>query len=155
HDFLMDVERIRAVHDVWVQTPASQQAGALLHGILLSRARDWLLKYPQRFLSTDMEPLRVLIDTSARSEDIALARSLQLRRRLFQGVTAAAVVFAVAALVAGSQYWRAEHARSETELARQDAEHNFAIAERAADDLVNNLARGLPERNRRTESERR
>jgi energy-coupling factor transporter ATP-binding protein EcfA2 len=54
HAFLSDIERIKSAHDIRVQASEDQKARALLAGLLLSRARDWLLKYPQRFLSRDM-----------------------------------------------------------------------------------------------------
>jgi tetratricopeptide (TPR) repeat protein len=136
HAFLTDLERIRGACDVWAQAPADQQAGALLHGLLLSRARDWLLKYPQRFVSADMEPLRAFIAASARADDAAAARSQRLRRRIFQGMAAAAVIFAAVAAIAGWQYWRAEQARAE-------AERNFDIAKQAADQVAFRIAGDL------------
>ena len=131
--FLSDLERIRSAREVWAQAPTDQQAGALLHGLLLSRARDWLLRYPQRFISQDLEPLRTFIGESAQAEDAERYRSRRRRQRLFQGVAAAAVIFACAAGVAGWQYFEADRARRATEIARQEAvaernraERNFA-----------------------------
>src|SRR6266702_4048887 len=69
HTFLSDIERIKSAHDIWTQAPDAQKARALLGGLLLSRARDWLLKYPQRFLSRDMAALRAFIAASADAED--------------------------------------------------------------------------------------
>jgi len=47
----------------------------LLGGPLLSRARDWLPKYPQGFLSGDMAAVRAFIAASAGSDAIARIRS--------------------------------------------------------------------------------
>ena len=74
HTFLSDIERIKSAHDIWTQAPDAQKARALLGGLLLSRARDWLLKYPQRFLSRDMAALRAFIAASAEAEDAEKAR---------------------------------------------------------------------------------
>ena len=74
HTFLSDIERIKSAHDIWTQAPDVQKASALLGGLLLSRARDWLLKYPQRFLSHDMAALRAFIAASAEVEDAEKAR---------------------------------------------------------------------------------
>src|SRR5262249_52708927 len=135
--------RIRGAREVWAQAAPHHQNGALLHGLLLSRARDWLLKYPQRFVGADMEPQRTFIAASAGAEDADLARGRKLRRRLFQAVAAAAVVFAVAAAVSGWQYVRAERERAAAEVARGDAERNFAIAKQAADRVVFRIAEDL------------
>jgi DNA-binding transcriptional ArsR family regulator len=96
--FLLDLERIRAARVVWEQTtddadpgtspPRSGwaellvrlrdalgmtarrgKAAALLHGPLLSRAREWLDKYPQRFRSPDMAPIRTFIAASIKAEE--------------------------------------------------------------------------------------
>lgn len=67
--FLADLERIRVAQENWSKTPDQQKGGELLYGLLLSRARDWLLKYPQRFVSREMEPLSAFIAASAKSED--------------------------------------------------------------------------------------
>ena len=57
------------------KAPDEQKSGELLYGLLLSRARDWLLKYPQRFISREMEPLRAFIAASADVADAARARA--------------------------------------------------------------------------------
>ena len=93
HALLTDLERIRGAHEIWAQAPTDQKTGALLHGLLLSRARDWLIKYPQRFLGSGIEPVRALIAASAAAEDARSARARSVRRRLFQATAAAAMVF--------------------------------------------------------------
>ena len=80
HAFLSDIERIKSAHEIWTQAPEDQKARALLGGLLLSRARDWMLKYPQRFLSRDMVALRAFVAASAEAEDAEAARNEQERR---------------------------------------------------------------------------
>ena len=81
HAFLSDLERIKNAHDIWVLASEDQKAGALLGGLLLSRARDWLLKYPQRFGSRDLAALRTFIAASAEAEDAEKARSEALKQQ--------------------------------------------------------------------------
>jgi hypothetical protein len=72
HAFLSDIERIRSAHEIWVK--ASNEPGALLGGILLSRARDWLLKHPQRFKSRDMSALHTFVTESITADDLERER---------------------------------------------------------------------------------
>src|SRR5258706_6759455 len=83
HTFLSDIERIKSAHDIWTQAPDAQKARALLGGLLLSRARDWLLKYPQRFLSRDMAALRAFIDQSTKRESMARGRARRVRALVY------------------------------------------------------------------------
>jgi tetratricopeptide (TPR) repeat protein len=143
HGFLIDLERIRGAHEIWAQAPSEQRSAALLRGLLLSRARDWLLKYPQRFTAREMEDLRTFIAASAQAEDaektLAEAqreRTRRMERRMFQGAIAAALVFAVTALVAGWQYFAAEKERLRAEAARARADKNYAVALRGGSEIV-------------------
>jgi tetratricopeptide (TPR) repeat protein len=170
-DFLADIERLKGAQETWMQAADAQKPQALLRGLLLSRARDWLIKYSQRFGNPGMEPLRAFIADSAAADDTERARSQRLRRRVFQGMAAAILVLAAAAAFAGWQYFETDQARREaetqrgiaqrqTDLAlqreeeaqreRQESEKqrdlaqgNFGIAKRAADDVVFVLAQGL------------
>ena len=133
--FLADVERIRGAHEIWTQAPDDHKPNALLHGLLLARARDWLLQYPQRFIGRDMEPLRAFIAASAAAEDAEHARGERLRRRFVQAVAAAAIVFAGAAAVSTWQYFEAEKSRKAAVLAEgvaKTAETQARTAEAAA-----------------------
>jgi hypothetical protein len=67
NDFLTDLERIRNAHDHWLQAAEDQKDGELLHGLLLSRARGWLLK--GRFIGRGLAPLRNFIVHSAEVDD--------------------------------------------------------------------------------------
>src|SRR5499433_397473 len=155
--FLIDIERIKGAHQAWLQTPDDQKPKARLHGFLLARARDWLVKHPQRFTGHDMEPLRAFITASAAAEDAEQARAVRLRRRFVQLMAGAAIVFAAVAALATWQYVEAEQARrvavhAETQakeaeahaIAERDrAQRNFSIARQAADDVVFKLALDL------------
>ncbi len=106
--FLTDLERIRGSRDVWAQAPEDQKPNALLRGLLLTRSRDWLLRYPQRFAGRDMEPLRAFIAESATAEDAERARAQEqeartrrMERMLFRGAIAASVIMAILAAGAG------------------------------------------------------
>ena len=138
HTFLSDIERIKSAHDIWTQAPDAQKARALLGGLLLSRARDWLLKYPQRFLSRDMAALRAFIAASAEAEDAEKARiaaqearTRRIERRILQGAIAAALVFAATALFAGWQYFAADRAKQEavTERHHRDQRNQAQITQ--------------------------
>jgi tetratricopeptide (TPR) repeat protein len=170
-DFLADIERLKGAQETWIQAADAQKPQALLRGLLLSRARDWLIRYPQRFASPGMEPLRTFIAESAAADEAERVRSHRLRRRVFYGMAAAILVLAAAAAFAGWQYFEADQARREAETQRgiaqqqtalalqreedaqrerQEAEKqrdlvrdNFSIAKQAADDMVFNLARDL------------
>src|SRR5262249_34391201 len=130
HAFLIDAERIRSAYDVWGQAPEQQKASALLRGLLLSRARDWVARYPYRFVGPELEPLRAFIAKSAEAEDserqLAAEQAAKARRIepwLFRGAVVSAIVFALAAAFAGWQYFRAEQAR-----ARANNERKIAVA---------------------------
>jgi tetratricopeptide (TPR) repeat protein len=170
-NFLADIERLKGAQETWTQAAEAQKPQALLHGLLLSRARDWLIRYPQRFTNPSMERLRAFIAASAAADDAERARGQRLRRRVFQAMATAIVVFAVAAVFATWQYFEADQARRDAEmqrgiaqrqtelaLQREDeakrerreaeqqrdrAQRNFRIAKQAADDMVFKLAQGL------------
>jgi tetratricopeptide (TPR) repeat protein len=143
HMFLSDLERIRSAREAWAQAGPEQRAGELLHGLLLSRARDWLLRYPQRFVSQEMEAMRAFVEESAKVEDAERAHAQRRRQRVFQAVVVAAAIFASAAGVAGWQYVEADKARRAAVAERERAERNFAAAKQAANDVVFRVATGM------------
>jgi WD40 repeat protein len=106
-DFLNDLERLRAYYDVWRSAADKDKKQALLHGLLLSKARDWVARYPQRFLGEDMEALCAFIALSEKNEqdekdriNAQEIRSARLRWWLFRGAIVAAVGLAIIAGVA-------------------------------------------------------
>src|ERR1700730_3976909 len=80
HSFLLDLERIKAAYEIWKQAPNEQKAHALLAGLLLSRAREWVKTYPRRFGGSEMKALNGFITESARAEDAEL-RARELERK--------------------------------------------------------------------------
>jgi tetratricopeptide (TPR) repeat protein len=143
HGFLTDLERIRGAHEIWSQATDELKSAALLHGLLLSRARDWLLRYPQRFVADEMEDVRAFIAASAHAEDAERLRAeaqrertRRIERRMFYGAIAASIVFAITAAVAGWQYVAAEKERERAELARARADKNYAVALGSGSDLI-------------------
>jgi WD40 repeat protein len=133
--FLTDLERIRAAHENYAKAPDEEKSGELLYGLLLSRARDWLLKYPQRFISREMEPLRAYIAASAEVADAERARAQRTRKRQLQSAIAAAIGGIVIAAIAGWQYQEANTARLAAEKSEEVARSALSeanLAERAA-----------------------
>ncbi|HEV2958119.1 MAG TPA: TIR domain-containing protein [Xanthobacteraceae bacterium] len=138
--FLADIERIKGAHDIWMQAADDQKARALLAGLLLSRARDWLLKYPQRFLGREMAALRAFIAASAEAEDaekIRIAaqeiRTRRIERRMFQGAIAAAIFFFSATAFSGWQYFAAKQAELAAEEQRGKARERAKEADAQRD----------------------
>ncbi len=146
HGFLTDIERIRGAHDIWAQAPAAEQPRAMLHGLLLAHARDWLTKFPDRFAGQDMAALRQFIIASAAAADAEQARAVaqaartrRLERWLARGGVAAALIFALLAVAAGVEAWIAE--QNERRAAR-----NFDLAVSQADGLVSGISTELKDR---------
>jgi WD40 repeat protein len=144
HAFLSDIERIRNAHDVWQQAPPDQKPRALLQGLLLSRARDWLLRYPQRFAGRDMAAVRAFIVASAEAEDVDRARAeaqreraRRMERRLLQGAVVATIIFAAAAALAGWQYYEASRARDVANTERRIAIARQLFAASQAEESIN------------------
>lgn len=132
HAFLSDIERIKSAHDIWEQAPDAQKTRALLSGLLLSRARDWLLKYPQRFLSLDMSALRAFITVSARREDTESAKIRHNERLIFRGTVIASVIFALLAAAAAFLGLRAYNSQQQTRHELDVARHALDRVDRSS-----------------------
>jgi len=78
-DFLADVARLKGAHETWEKVSERDKPQALLRGLLLNRAREWLAKHPRRFRGSKMEPLQAFILESAATEDAGLARTRRTR----------------------------------------------------------------------------
>jgi hypothetical protein len=126
-DFLADIERLKVACDTWLNASDARKSEALLHGLLLSRAREWLLKYPGRFAGFG-DVLQRFIAASAIAADTEQANRRTLRRYVFAGMTIALVTLTVTSIVAGWQYIQADRARNDTEAQRQIAEKQTKVA---------------------------
>lgn len=115
--FLADLERIKAAYSSWLAAPAENKPDALLRGLLLTNARNWVAEYPQRFANAELLALRGYIEASAVSENAERARARKLRRTLIGALTAAVITFFFASLITTWQYRQAEAARA-TAIAR-------------------------------------
>jgi hypothetical protein len=91
-NFLADMARLKGTHETWEKASERDKPRALLHGLLLNRARDWLVKHPSRFEGRSMEPLCAFILDSATAEDAEQARTQRLRSRAQQMAALAGVL---------------------------------------------------------------
>ena len=128
HAFLSDVERLKDAHETWKQAPVAHKPQALLSGLLLARARDWLLKHPTRFAGSEGEALRAFVIESAGASDAEHARARRLRQRVFQAAVIAALTFFSGFVVATWQYYEAAQQKREAERQRTFAEEQSRIA---------------------------
>jgi hypothetical protein len=102
-EFLADLERIRAAHEVWTSAMQSDKGRALLRGLLLSRARDWTRRYPKRFESGRTGGLREFVQASVAAERASHIRARRIRRALVVVGMIAAVVVGIFAVDAARQ----------------------------------------------------
>ena len=115
----------------WKATPEERQAGALLTGNKLARARHWLLERPQDLTADE----RKFIQESADAEERQQRQRARLQRSLTYVSIAAAVVFAGL----GFYSWKAEQraraseqdALIQSQLAKEN-ERNAKAMERSA-----------------------
>ena len=70
-EFLVGKSRIERARDDYAALPASEQSKGLLAGILLERAKNWLMAYPQRFSSVETSFIRASIDEAERQVEMA------------------------------------------------------------------------------------
>jgi tetratricopeptide (TPR) repeat protein len=146
HAFLTDLERIRGAHEVWSQAPADEKPSALLHGLLLTRSRDWMMRYPQRFVGREIAPVRAFVIDSAAADDAerariaeGVARTRRMERTLFRGAIAASIVMTLLAGFAGVAAWQAVESQ-------ERASRNFELTVGQADTLVTKLSTELKDR---------
>lgn len=76
--FLADIERIKSAHAAWSEAADQEKQQALMQGLLLANAREWVVKYPRRFSGRELTGLRAFIDESATAADAeAIAREAE------------------------------------------------------------------------------
>ncbi len=108
-DFLVGRDRLQDAATDWEELDRDDKA--LLRGVLLERAQDWLSNNPDRFSGTELEFVQASIDQDRAQR----ARKKRAERRLFAGVAAAAVVFAILAAWGKISSDRAIRAEAETQ----------------------------------------
>jgi tetratricopeptide (TPR) repeat protein len=131
--FLIDLERLKSANAAWAETPDRDKPKALLQGLLLATARNWVVQHPRRFAAGEMEVLRAFIAESANADDARLAAERLRRRIAFTAISAGLIVALVLASLTGWQ-WRA----AETQRAR--AQESLNLATETANALVFDLA---------------
>jgi hypothetical protein len=94
-NFLADLARLKAAHEIWEKASEHDKPQTLLGGLLLRRSRQWLVKYPRRFLGRSMEPLRYFIK---------LSRKTTRRRKLRVQALVGGLTLAVAVVLTGRLY---------------------------------------------------
>ena len=144
HAFLTDAERVRIAYEVWSVARDDQKEGELLYGLLLSRAREWVAKHPQRFRNRDMAPLAEFVGASANVVDAQRDRQQRRDTLIFRGALVSAAVFLAIAIFAGIQYFQADAQRkiaqanswiSQSQVYSRDRNYEMAVnyAKRAFD----------------------
>ncbi|MGV2975782.1 TIR domain-containing protein [Roseibium alexandrii] len=151
-EFLIGKARLEQYQADWEALSDRNRRKGLLTGVMLERARTWLIEHPGRFSTSEKEFIR--LSNEAETED--RQRRERMRRNLFGALTAAVVI--LMAGVAASTYFyfqqkeQAKIAANEAERAEQEAKRaNEALtaATQTANGLVFNLAQkfknsGLP-----------
>jgi hypothetical protein len=79
--FLADVERVKVAYQAWAGAPEQDRPRGLLQGMLLANARNWLVRYPQRFLGPEMQALHSFITVSAEVADVEITN--RQKRQLY------------------------------------------------------------------------
>jgi WD40 repeat protein len=143
-DFLRDLERLQAAHRIWLDAPEAERPGAVLRGLLLSRGRAWLDRYPGRFAKGHLAPLKEFIAASAvladreAGERAAREKRMRLMRRIVLAASlAVAIITGVAAVLLkrGNNSLRAALWIAESQTALRDRRLEAAVenAKRAFD----------------------
>ena len=105
----------RAMAD-WDKAEPDMKHDALLRGLQLNRARQWLL---------DNRPLedkeRQFIELSSREADAEAQRRTRMKRMLLWGASASAAIFALLTALASWKWY-------DSELNRNIADHNYGLA---------------------------
>lgn len=109
-EFLLWRKRLQAARQQWLDT--EQDDGALLRGIALADAENWLGERPR-----ELAVERPFIEQSAALRDHELALASRRRRRVLQGVTLAALICLALAAVAWHESVKAKQLSNERRAA--------------------------------------
>ena len=108
-EFLVGKSRIEKSREDYVRLPEAQRAKALLSGIQLERAKNWLMAHPQRFTVEEAAYIRASVEESERQERAAAEQLERLRQAELSRTKAEAERSRI----------EAERARQRTEAARR------------------------------------
>ena len=131
-EFLIGKEQLAEQIADWREAGLQQKSEALLSGLNLTRAKQWLLERPQD-LSTEE---REFVGAS-------IARADALGRRRWQLSVAAACILVAITGAAVWQWIQAEQGRKDAGMARAMAENRLGLARASAEDLVKFIASDL------------
>lgn len=102
-EFLIGKQQLAQDLQDWAQAGAAEQAGALLSGLKLNRARVWLAERPQQLSAAE----RAYVQASIAQAEADAEAKLRQRRNVTRASMAAAAVLAVVAGIAGVNWYRA------------------------------------------------
>ncbi len=145
-DFLIGKGRIEQALKDWTDQPEGKDKDkGLLAGVMLDRARHWLMEHPGRFT----DPERAYIRRSDQVERAEAARKQRMRRSLTAALAGLVVVLAAGVGTSVHLYRKQRDATAEAQAQAGRAEAALEAATRTANGLVFDLARrfrdaGLP-----------
>lgn len=132
-DFLIGYRQIEEARAAWLSAAPKEKEGALLRGLLLSRAREWLRAHPIRLRALhDFIRTSIAFDDADRDHDAAIARRQALMQRVITwGSLAAALVLAILGSVLWTTLGQVSRERDRTAQALFETEAQRARAETA------------------------
>lgn len=120
-DFLIGRDRLHDALKDWEDV--GRDSKALLRGVLLERAQDWLANYPERFFGAEL----AFIEQSIARDHEEKLRKKRAERRLFAAAVAAAIVFAILAVWGKISSDRAVEAEAQTKAQLLQALKNQSL----------------------------
>ena len=138
-DLLVGLDQLQRDLADWQRQAPKHRSQALLTGLKLSRARNWMARSADAF----SEELRTFIETSAAAADRTERQRVALRRRILLGSLGAAAALAVAASVAGWQSWVAGRERDQALASLLVARSQQALADDRIFDAARDTYRAL------------
>lgn len=129
-EFLIGMRQIEEAQLLWRKAEGTEKETALLHGLMLSRAKQWLAAHPQRLAKvSQFVGSSIAADDAERARD---ERERQQKAKLQRRLTLVSVVAAIAAV--GNAVFFANAAwRSQSELADVVGQQEAAAAKERAE----------------------
>ncbi len=117
-EFLVGRNQLRYAADQW--TKSGEKNSALLHGLQLTVARQWLTDHPGRFTPVEGR----LILASIREDDLRNAREKRLRRGRWAGAAGLAALLLIVVFLS----WEGRAAHAEADAASLAVQANLTVA---------------------------